>query len=264
MHLEVISRGDVAQAHRPSLLFIHGGCHGAWCWDEFLLPWFASRGWHANALSLRGHGSSDGSEGISRWTLADYEEDVGQVLEQIARPTVLIGHSIGGVLAQRSWERRSQVAGMILYATSPLKPDLAVILRLLRQRPFSVLAGQVFGIASAQMRTIEQILFSPAFDPEKVKAYRSRLCLESPKAMAELFRRAPQKRADGDHRPALVVAGSDDWSIPLPSHEALAAAFKAELKVCPGAHDLMLDPQWETNARAMDEWLSASFPSSQS
>jgi pimeloyl-ACP methyl ester carboxylesterase len=264
MHIEVISRGDVAHAHRPSLLFIHGGCHGAWCWDEFLLPWFASRGWHANALSLRGHGSSDGRESISRWTLADYEDDVGQVLEQIARPTVLIGHSIGGVLAQRSWERRSQVAGMILYATSPLKPDMAVILRLLRQRPFSVLAGQVFGIASAQMRTIEQILFSPAFDPEKVKAYRSRLCLESPKAMAELFTRAPQKRADGDHRPALVVAGSDDWSIPLPSHEALAEAFKAELKVCPGAHDLMLDPQWESNARAMDDWLSASYPSSQS
>jgi hypothetical protein len=131
------------------------------------------------------------------------------------------------VLAQRSWERRTQVAGMILYATLPLKPDMAVILRLLRQRPFSVLAGQVFGIASAQMRTIEQILFSPAFDPEKVKAYRSRLCLESPKAMAELFTRAPQKRADGDHRPALVVAGSDDWSIPRPSHEALAEAFLA-------------------------------------
>jgi pimeloyl-ACP methyl ester carboxylesterase len=78
--------------------------------------------------------------------------------------------------------------------------------------------------------------------------------------MAELFTRAPQKRADGDHRPALVVAGSDDWSIPLPSHETLAEAFKAELKVCPGAHDLMLDPQWESNARAMEEWLSASFP----
>lgn len=263
MQLEVISRGDVTHPSRPSLLFIHGGCHGAWCWDEFMLPWFASRGWHANALSLRGHGSSDGREGISRWTLADYEDDVGQVLEQIARPTVLIGHSIGGVLAQRSWARRKKVAGMILYANSPLKPDIAVILRLLRERPFSVIAGQVFGVASSQMRVIEQILFSPAFDLEKVKAYRSRLCIESPKAMAELFTRAPQKRAGGDRRPALVVAGSDDWSIPLPSHEALAEAYNAELKICPGAHDLMLDPQWEANARAMEEWLSASFPSRQ-
>jgi pimeloyl-ACP methyl ester carboxylesterase len=259
MHLEVISRGEVTHPSHPSLLFIHGGFHGAWCWDEFLLPWFASRGWQANALSLRGHGNSDGREGMSSWTLADYEDDVGQVLEQIARPTVLIGHSIGGVLAQRSWEHHRQVAGMILYATSPLKPDTSVILRLLRQRPFSVLAGQFLGMASAQMRACEPFLFSPAFDPEKVKVYRSRLCIESPKAMAELFTRAPQKRAEGDRRPALVVAGIDDWSIPLSSHKALADAFAAELKVCPGAHDLMLDPQWETNARAMDEWLSASF-----
>lgn len=260
MHLEVISRGDVSHPHRPSLLFIHGGFHGAWCWDEFMLPWFASRGWHANALSLRGHGSSDGREGMSRWTLADYDDDVGQVLEQIARPAVLIGHSIGGVLAQRSWERRKSVAGMILYATSPLKPDTSVILRLLRKRPFSLLAGQILGIASAQLRACEPFLFSPAFDPVKVQEYRGRLVTEAPKAMAEIFTRAPQRRAQGDRRPALVVAGSDDWSIPHASNEALAQAYSAELKLCPGAHDLMLDPQWETNARAMEEWLSAAFP----
>jgi hypothetical protein len=27
--------------------------HGAWCWDEFFLPFFADNGYHVTALSLR-------------------------------------------------------------------------------------------------------------------------------------------------------------------------------------------------------------------
>jgi pimeloyl-ACP methyl ester carboxylesterase len=260
MKIEVISRGDTANIARPSLLFIHGGFHAAWCWDEFLLPWFATKGWHANALSLRGHGASDGREGMSRWVLADYVDDVGRVVDQLARPVVLIGHSVGGVIAQRCWDRHAAVAGMVLYACSPLRPDAGVVWRLFRQRPVSFIAGQVFGNAAAQLRACEPFLFSPAFDPQSVKSYVSRLCPEAPRAMAEVFARAPQRRARGDMRPALVVAGQDDWSIPIESQQSLASAFGAELKVCPGAHDLMLDPQWELNARVMDEWLSARFP----
>ena len=62
MKLEVIAHGSAAMSRRPSLLFIHGGFHGAWCWDEYMLPWFARQGWHAVALSLRGHGNSEGRE----------------------------------------------------------------------------------------------------------------------------------------------------------------------------------------------------------
>jgi pimeloyl-ACP methyl ester carboxylesterase len=259
--LEVIARGSAGDSPRPSLLFIHGGFHGAWCWDEYLLPWFASRGWHANALSLRGHGNSEGHADIRRWTMDDYAADVMQVLAGLRRPTVLVGHSMGGVVAQRCWERSADVAGMVLYASSPLRADPAVVRRLLRLRPFSLLAGQLLGIPSLQLRACEPFLFSDAFDRTKVAEWRARLSPESPRAMAETFSRAPQKRAEGDPRPALVIAGQDDWSIPISAHEALAADFGADLKVCPGAHDLMLDPRWEENASTIETWLQARFPS---
>lgn len=261
MKLELISKGSSANAKRPSLLFIHGGFHGAWCWDEYLLPWFAARGWHANALSLRGHGNSEGHAEIRRWTLDDYGADVNSVLESIARPTILIGHSMGGVVAQRCWDRNPAVAGMVLYASSPLRPDPAVVRRLLRERPFSLIVGQLFGIPSLQLRACEPFLFSDAFDQKQVATWRTKLCPESPKAMAEIFARAPQNKTGGDQRPVLVIAGQDDWSIPLSSHEALAKAFAAGLKVCPGAHDLMLDPLWEKNASAIEMWLRDHFPS---
>ncbi|MEQ1753338.1 MAG: alpha/beta fold hydrolase [Micropepsaceae bacterium] len=132
MHIEVISKSISPVPGRPSLLFIHGGFHGAWCWDEYLLPWFAERGWETHALSLRGHGESDGRGKIRSWTLDDYTNDVETVLKQIGKPCVLIGHSLGGVIAQRCWDRVPAIAGMVLYASSPLRPDPAVIRKLLR------------------------------------------------------------------------------------------------------------------------------------
>ena len=60
LKLELISRLPAAADTRPPLLFVHGAYSSAWVWDEFWLPWFAANGWSAHALSLEGHGDSDG------------------------------------------------------------------------------------------------------------------------------------------------------------------------------------------------------------
>ena len=59
-HLEVRTRLPARATRKPPLLFIHGGYCDAWCWEPYFLPWFAARGYPAHALSLRGHGASDG------------------------------------------------------------------------------------------------------------------------------------------------------------------------------------------------------------
>ena len=48
-----------APTPRPPLLFVHGSYHGAWCWRERFLPYFAAAGWDCYAVSLRGQGGSD-------------------------------------------------------------------------------------------------------------------------------------------------------------------------------------------------------------
>ena len=62
--LEVIERGT-RNGSGPSLLFVHGTWHAAWCWDEHFLDFFASKGHHALAVSLRGHGGSPSPEAAS-------------------------------------------------------------------------------------------------------------------------------------------------------------------------------------------------------
>ncbi|HZG68660.1 MAG TPA: alpha/beta fold hydrolase, partial [Herpetosiphonaceae bacterium] len=62
MSLELISKQPRSQARSSPVLFVHGAWHGAWCWAEHFLDYFAERGYGAHALSLRGHGGSAGHE----------------------------------------------------------------------------------------------------------------------------------------------------------------------------------------------------------
>jgi pimeloyl-ACP methyl ester carboxylesterase len=56
--LEVIDKGSSTESHPIPLLFIHGAWHAAWCWDEHFLDFFADKGFHAVAVSLRNQGNS--------------------------------------------------------------------------------------------------------------------------------------------------------------------------------------------------------------
>ena len=44
MKLEVITREPETDARPTPVLFVHGMFHGAWCWDEHFLPYFAQHG----------------------------------------------------------------------------------------------------------------------------------------------------------------------------------------------------------------------------
>ena len=77
------------------LVTLHGG---AWCWQEYLsvLPSLAER-WHTYSLDLRGNGRSGWVPDAYR--LKDFVADNAQFLGQLRAPAVLVGHSIGGVIA---------------------------------------------------------------------------------------------------------------------------------------------------------------------
>jgi hypothetical protein len=69
--LEVIDKGRCSEAHPIPLLFVHGGEHAAWCWDEHFLDFFADKGYRALALSVRGHGGSSNSKRLRSCSIGD-------------------------------------------------------------------------------------------------------------------------------------------------------------------------------------------------
>jgi hypothetical protein len=42
--LELIDKGSATESHPVPLLFVLGGWHAAWCWDEHFLDFFVDKG----------------------------------------------------------------------------------------------------------------------------------------------------------------------------------------------------------------------------
>ncbi|WP_172841069.1 alpha/beta fold hydrolase [Rhodovulum sp. P5] len=72
-------------------LFVHGSNHGAWCWRDVLTP-LERAGHAARAIDLPAAGlDPTPPEGV---TMDDYRD---AVVAAITRPTILVGHSFGGM-----------------------------------------------------------------------------------------------------------------------------------------------------------------------
>ncbi|KMO77402.1 alpha/beta fold hydrolase [Mycolicibacterium obuense] len=89
------SAADNGDPARPSVLMLHGGGQNRWSWKKTGQV-LASRGLHVVALDSRGHGDSDRSPD-ARYSIDALSADAERVLDQIGRPTVLIGASMGGL-----------------------------------------------------------------------------------------------------------------------------------------------------------------------
>lgn len=90
---------------------VHGAFHGWWAYALWL-PWFATLGVRAFALSLRNHeGSRELTPAEYRDTgMEHYVEDIDAVLGwargETGGPVLLIGHSLGGLMVQKAAEGR--------------------------------------------------------------------------------------------------------------------------------------------------------------
>ncbi|MGD9620159.1 MAG: alpha/beta fold hydrolase [Mycolicibacterium sp.] len=80
---------------RPSVLMLHGGGQNRFSWKK-TGQILGSRGLHVVALDSRGHGDSDRSA-EAKYTVEALSADTLRVIEQIGRPVVLIGASMGGL-----------------------------------------------------------------------------------------------------------------------------------------------------------------------
>ncbi len=80
---------------RPSILMLHGGGQNRFSWKN-TGQILADEGFHVVALDSRGHGDSDRSHNAT-YTVDALCADTLRVLDQIGRPVMLIGASMGGM-----------------------------------------------------------------------------------------------------------------------------------------------------------------------
>lgn len=257
--LELLEVRPRAQGGGAPLLFVHGAFSGAWSWNEGFLSYFGRRGRYAAAVSLRGHGGSEGRTALRKAGLDDLAGDVAAAIDAMPEPPVVVGHSLGGYLAQMLLGR-TRMRGLVLVGSIPpdgmslVGPRLA--LTDMRAWAEAITASVTNSDAATTWANIE-LLFGDGIPIERVRDYAARMVPESPRALAEAHFPRPITSAALARVPTLVLNGAGDRLVWPATALRTVLYHGAQHTVFPtGGHFLMLDPLAEDVARVLDEWLS--------
>jgi alpha-beta hydrolase superfamily lysophospholipase len=240
------------------LVFIHGAWHSAWSWENFL-PYFAGHGYEVYAFSFRGHGASEGREGLRWYSFRQYIEDLQQIIADMSEPPVLIAHSLGGYILQKYLEDHTAPAGVLL-ASIPTSGILLMLLRMLRRHPGSTLKALLLMNPWYFVYTpalAKDYLFSDDFPDDKFMEYFAHIQPESFRVALEAALLA-LPRPGKIKTPLLVLAGEADRVFTIAEQKKTAQAYHTQAILHPGmAHDMMLEARWQNVADQILNWLSS-------
>jgi 3-oxoadipate enol-lactonase len=215
------------------LLFLHGLGGGHHAWDR-QLPYFSARGYAAHAWDQPGYGHT---AAVEPYDLEQIAASAARLIESLGEPVVLIGHSMGGYVAQETYARYPQlVKALVLGFTSPAfggrTSEFAKQFIAARTGPLD--QGQSMAQLAARLMPTMRGAQS---DPEGLALAQVIMSGIAP----ETYRKAVALLTTFDRRkdlksiavPALVLAGSDDQTAPPSVMERMA-------KEIPGARYIVL------------------------
>ena len=239
------------------MLFLHGSWHGAWCWAENVLDYFAANGFAAYALSFRGHGESEGRERLRFMRVRDFVDDVAAVVDLLPSPPILVGHSMGGFVAQKYLERRA-LPGMVLVASAPPRGLLRSLVQLARRDPLMVVKSALTLSLWPMIADVDRaraLFFSPSTPRELASRYCARLQDDAYLAYLDCLA-LDLVDVRKISTPALVMGGALDAVIRPDLVAATARAYGVEpVMLTTMAHDMMLEPDWRKLADAILAWV---------
>jgi pimeloyl-ACP methyl ester carboxylesterase len=98
-------------------VLVHGSFHGAWCWQH-LIPYLEQRGHQVVAPNLPGSGGDPAPP--ENADLDTYATRIAGVIDGLAGPVVLVGHSMGGIVSSQVAERRPHRLAAVVYVNGLL------------------------------------------------------------------------------------------------------------------------------------------------
>ncbi|OMC57139.1 alpha/beta hydrolase [Mycobacterium sp. IS-836] len=257
--LEVIEKRPSNESDKAPVLFVHGAWHGAWCWDEHFLDFFADKGYRSLALSLRGHGNSPAPKRMQFCSMADLVDDVDSVARSLPRPPIVIGHSMGGFVVQKYLESHDAPAAVLL-APVPVSGVAGFLLRRFRRHPWltatELAKTKSLRSIGATPELARESFFSELTPDADLARYTAQLGEENlgKHVLDMLFLNLP--RPSRITTPLLVIGAERDGCFTQREVRATARAYRVEAELFPKmGHDMMLEPGWEAVARRIHEWL---------
>ena len=131
----------------PSILFVHGAGHAAWCWHEHFTPWFEARGYTVAAPDLPCHGGLDRA-GLKTAPLSAYVGAVAHAAAGLPPPVPLwVRSQVTVVPAQ--WPVRGSAS--LSVAQNEARPSLADSASVMRSAGAFTLTARAIGAAMVRV-----------------------------------------------------------------------------------------------------------------
>lgn len=125
---------SAAKPGKSPVVMIHGAFCGGWVFEKFRTP-FEDAGHSVHAPDLRHHTrAKTTSPELGRTGMKDYTADILALVKSLNAPPVLVGHSLGGLIAQMV-ASQTTVKALVLLAPCA---------------PWGVLPSTLFEVVSAQ------------------------------------------------------------------------------------------------------------------
>jgi pimeloyl-ACP methyl ester carboxylesterase len=235
-----------------AVVLVHGAWHGPWCWDD-MAGRLADHGYHVTAVQLRGHNHAPGRI----WhRIRDYVDDVRQAATEFSEPTVLVGHSMGGLVVQRYLERFPASAA-VLMASVPSGGTFRAVCRAGARHPVLLLRTNLLMSLRPLIGTAalaREWFFTPDTPQTTVDSCLARLQDESyPAFLGTVFRPPRPHRV---RTPVLVLGAERDGFFTVDEIHRTARAYRTEAEIFPRmGHDMMLDDGWPLVADRIDAWI---------
>ncbi|MEE9912280.1 MAG: alpha/beta hydrolase [Deltaproteobacteria bacterium] len=257
--LDKIRPKKIRQAY--PLLFIHGAGGTSQYWKNYL-PYFAAEGWEVFAINLRGHFPSDREEALVQVTLEDYLDDVEKVILRLEITNcAVIGHSLGGLIAQKTAEKINSIKALITLASAP---PFGVALEVNNDLPYpGAIIKTMWGMMNMKpvkptfLMAEQTVLNNIA--PHERKAIFDMFVAESlfvGYQVAQGFPVYPSRIAC----PKLVIGCAKDLIAPAAMQESLANFLRADyIGYNQFAHLPMLETDWEKSAEDIRNWLRSTI-----
>ena len=251
---------EVAVKLSPPLIMVHGAFCGGWAFEDFRAP-FEQAGHAVRAIDLPGHGAAPDRQRLGRASMSDYAAAVVQACRECSTPPVLLGHSMGGLVAQLAASRTPVRALVLLAPSAPWGV------------PGSTLEEAASSFATLGMNPLFSLPVEPDYSLTRQyslnrmprddrRAIFGRMGPESGRALWETLNwwldpfmttSVPAARVAA---PVLAVAGGCDLIHPPATVRQTAARLAGEMLVFDEmSHWLIGEPGWEQVAEACIGWL---------
>lgn len=251
------------KAKQPDIVMIHGAFCGPWAFEDFRKP-FEAAGWRVHAPMLRHHEPhAKPSRALGTTSLTDYAKDLTAFIATLDAPPILVGHSLGGLLAQML-AAKGLAHALVLLAPCP---------------PWGMLPSTLFEMASVGTMLFAGDFWNQPLKPDYGIAAAHSLDKIAPAARQKVFarfvpesglatfeimhwaldmKRAALVHAEAVTCPILCLGGSHDKINPPETVKRIAERYKGRAifeEIAAHSHWLVGEPGWEKIAARTLRWI---------